>query len=219
MPVGRADARVHGRLWPGADEVKAFVLRGPACDGDDDATCPAYLAIRDDTGTFFDAVPTCAATDQASLDVVSIFDDGPSLLVTCASLTGFGLDSDLALVHPVDGALRVVLQTRGGWGDHAPGECATPCATSCWTLLDEAHWRVIARGAAPVIETIAPIAYMERADRMVEPDTRITPNRLRWRYQPDRRRFEVERRDVDETIAIPDACAPRPLRAPLRPSR
>lgn len=106
-----------------------------------------------------------------------------------------------------------VLRTRGGWGDHGRGECATSCKQRCWAQLDPAHWRVISRDPAPVIETTAPTRYGEQVD---DPDaTAPERNRVRWRYQGDAHRFVAEAHTRFPTQSSHDVCAPLPLRSPL----
>lgn len=213
IAIGRADARVHGRFGPGAAEVKAFAVRDPACDADDPELCTTFVAIRDDAGDVLDAVPTCAATDQVGLYAATVFAERPSIVVACLSTTGFGLDEELALLHVDDGALREVLRTRGGWGDHGRGECAAPCRAHCWAQLDRARWRVIAAGPPVVLETFAPTPYGEQVDDpgVGTPDR----NRVRWRYRADAHRFEVVRATRVATVGGHDVCAPLPPPSPL----
>lgn len=213
VAIGRADARVRGRFWPGAAEAKAFAIRDPACDADDARLCTTFVAIRDDAGAVLDAVPTCAATDQVGLYAATVFAERPSIVVACLSTTGYGLDEELALLHVDDGALREVLRTRGGWGDHGQGECAATCRTRCWAQLDRARWRVIAAGPPVVLETSAPTPYGEQVD-----DPNAGPpdrNRIRWRYRADAHRFEVVRATRVATVGDDDVCAPLPPPSPL----
>lgn len=207
--VGRANARVHAPLWPGHDRVKAFAITQECEDPDG---CASVIAVRTEDGAVLDAIDACDRAAEIGLHVVEIFEDRPSLLASCVTHTGYGLEERHALLHVVDGALRRVLLTRGAWGDHGPSDACVACRDHCWTELDEARWKVIERGAAPVVETRAPTSFREQRGEAIKPGENV----IRWTFEPARKVFHGAARRRERTEAARDVCAPRALRTPLR---
>ncbi len=201
--IGRAAARAFGEVWPGYDGLKEFALVDDRC-GEPDG-CPSVVAVKSGD-VILDALDACERAVDIGLHVVEIIDGQPSLLVSCVTHTGWGLEERLRLLHVIDGKLTRVLDVDGGWGDHGPGECG-PCQDYCWTQLDEARWKRISSG---VVETTAPIGYMDQ----VEGTGGSRKNVTRWRF--DGTKFVAGKRRHVDTAAQKDVCAPLPLRTPLR---
>ncbi len=213
IPVGRAEARARGAFWPGVGDVKAFALSGPECDREDIDPCELTVALRDDAGHVLDATQACASRESTALIAAEVFDGQPSLVVVCRRLTGWGYDEDLSLLHVVDGQLAELLRVPGTWADHGPSDACQGCGAYCFTQLDEARWRVLERGAAPVLETRSPDGYLVQAG---DPEVKPTPNVVRWTFDRAARRFVAASKRRVPTTARRDACAPLEPRSPLR---